>query len=319
MDTLERTHTDLRRSTDATDRQASGHSRRGILRGGGALAAGAALAAGWATPARAQTMDPEPEPDGRADPDGRFAGKVVLITGATSGIGRAAAEEFARAGASVCFCGRREELGAEVEAGIRGFGGEAAYLRADVREPEQVAAFVAAAIDRYGGLDIAFNNAGIFMTPGEVQEITVENYLDMMLTNAGGVFFAMQHEIPALRERGGGAIVNMASVAGHRGFGNTAHYNASKHAVIGMTKAAAAANARLNIRVTSLSPLAVDTPMLRESFEFQGVTYEEMAPNFVTPRIMTAYEMALAVMFLADPGSTFVNGMDLDVTGGQLA
>ena len=203
-------------------------------------------------------------------PADRFRGQVLLITGATSGIGRRAAERFAAEGASVFFCGRREELGAEVEAGIRQAGGEATYLRCDVREPEQVQAFVQACVETYGRLDIAFNNAGIFMTPGELHEIAVDNYLDIMLTNAGGEFFAMKYEIPVMRAQGGGVIVNMASVAGFKGFPNTAAYNASKHGIVGMTKAAAIANAPHNIRVNAIAPLAVDTPQLRESFAYSG-------------------------------------------------
>ena len=147
----------------------------------------------------------------------------------------------------------------------------------------------------------------------------LDNYRDMMATNLDGVFYSMRYELPVMIEQGSGIIINMASVAGHRGFANTPHYNASKHGVIGLTKAAATANAKHNIRINSISPLAVDTPMLRRSFEYQGLTYEQMAPNFVTPRIMTTDEMARAVMFLASAEATAINGMDLDVTGGQLA
>ncbi|MEM7024197.1 MAG: SDR family oxidoreductase, partial [Pseudomonadota bacterium] len=128
-----------------------------------------------------------------------------------------------------------------------------------------------------------------------------------------------KYALPIMTAQGGGVIVNMASVAAHRGFGSTAHYNASKHAVVGLTKAAASVSAKDNVRINSISPLAVDTPMLRRSFDYQGLTYEAMAPNFVTPRIMTVEEMARAVMFLASDEATSINGMDLDVTGGQLA
>lgn len=119
--------------------------------------------------------------------------------------------------------------------------------------------------------------------------------------------------------QGSGVIVSMASVAGYKSFAITAAYNASKHAVIDTTKAAAAANARHNIHVTSISPLAVNTPQLRESCYFQNLTYEQAAPGVVTPRIMRAEEIARAVMSLASDEATSVTGMDLDVTGGQLA
>jgi NAD(P)-dependent dehydrogenase (short-subunit alcohol dehydrogenase family) len=271
-----------------------------------------------AAPGLADAADTQPLP-GRANAPGRFTGKVVLITGATSGIGKTTVEAFAREGAKVMFCGRREKLGREVETSVRSSGGEATYLRADVREHEQIKALVDACVVKYGRLDIAFNNAGIFMTPAELQDIPVENFLDHMLTNTGGVFFAMKYEIPVMRKQGGGVIVNMASVAGHKGFANTAQYSASKHGIVGLTKAAAIANAKHNIRVNSISPLAVDTPQLRESFAYQKITYAQAAPTFVTPRVMTTDEISRAVLFLASDDATSVNGMDLDVTGGQLA
>lgn len=295
-------------------------TRRGFLKLGATGLAGLALfGAGGVANTLANTLNPAEPPTGPANPDGRFAGQVVLITGATSGIGEATARTFAHEGATVHFCGRRSTLGNRIAKSINDNNGVASYQRADVREPEQVEAFVNEAVERYGRIDIAFNNAGIFMTPLELQDLELDNYHDMINTNLNGVYYAMRYEIPVMREQEQGIIVNMASVAGHRGFANTPHYNASKHGVIGLTKAAAAANARHNIRINSISPLAVDTPMLERSFEFQGVTYEQMAPNFVTPRIMSPYEIAQAVMFLSMDEATYINGMDLDVTGGQLA
>jgi NAD(P)-dependent dehydrogenase (short-subunit alcohol dehydrogenase family) len=187
-------------------------------------------------------------------------------------------------------------------------------VRGDVRDPAQVKAFIDGAAARHGRVDVLYSNAGIFMTPGEIQDIEVNDYLDIMQTNTGGAFFGMKFAIPVMRRQGGGVIINMASVAGHKGFPNTAAYNASKHAIIGMTKAAALANGKHNIRINSISPLAVDTPQLQESFAFQQVTYEKAAPNFTTPRIMTTDEMARAVMFLASDEATSLNGMDLDVS-----
>ena len=290
--------------------------RRKVLATG---VAAAGLAAASASQIQANTLNlPQPEAM-TANPGGRFTGKVVLITGATSGIGETTAKAFAREGAKVAFNGRRANLGQQVERDIRALGGEATYIQSDVRDPQQVQQFVNATVQQYGRLDIAFNNAGIFMTPVEIQDMDLENYRDMIATNLDGVFYSMRYELPIMIAQNSGIIINMSSVAGHRGFTNTPHYNASKHAVIGLTKAAATANAKRNIRINSISPLAVDTPMLRRSFDYQGLTYEQMAPSFVTPRIMTTEEMARAVMFLASEEATSINGMDLDVTGGQLA
>lgn len=292
-------------------------SRRHILTAGAIGVAGFATAIAAQT-AQANTQNP-PEPQASVNPNGRFADKVVLITGATSGIGEATARSFAAEGATVHFCGRREALGEQVAQSIRDVGGKATYQRADVRVEEDVQAFVNTCIEQYGRIDIAFNNAGIFMTPAEIQDIPLENFVDLITTNTVGVFLCMKYEIPHMRQQGGGNIINMASVAGHVGFRTTAHYNASKHGVIGLTKAAAQENADHNIRINSISPLAVDTPMLRESFAFQGITYEQVVQGFVTKRIMTTHEMAEAVMFLASNQATSMTGMDLDVTGGQLA
>ena len=292
-------------------------NRRNVLVTGSLAAAGFAAAAAGQADAN-MLNPPAPEPTA-ANPVGRFADQVVLVTGATSGIGETTAKAFASEGAKVVFNGRRAQLGQQVESQIRDLGGDATYIQSDVRDPQQVEQLVQATLEQHGRLDIAFNNAGIFMTPVEIQNMDLDNYRDMIATNLEGVFYSMRYELPMMIEQGSGIIINMASVAGHRGFANTPHYNASKHGVIGLTKAAATANAKHNIRINSISPLAVDTPMLRRSFEYQGLTYEQMAPNFVTPRIMTTDEMARAVMFLASAEATAINGMDLDVTGGQLA
>lgn len=283
------------------------------------LFAATAIGAGVLTsPALANTLNPVGL-SASTNVNGRFAGKTILVTGGTSGIGKTTVEAFAREGAHVFFNGRRQALGRDVEAAVVKSGGKANYISADVREPDQVRRFIGEAASRTGRVDVLYNNAGIFMTPGEVQDIAIENYHDIMSTNAGGVFYGMKYVIPQMRSQGGGVIINMASVAGHKGFPNTAAYNASKHAIIGMTKAAAIANAKHNIRINSISPLAVDTPQLRESFSYQKLTYEQVAPAFVTPRIMTTDEIARIVMFLASDDATSIAATDIDVTGGQLA
>ncbi|MEM9869878.1 MAG: SDR family oxidoreductase [Pseudomonadota bacterium] len=284
-------------------------SRRAVLTGGIAtLAAGAAAA---------NSLNPQPAPT-EANPNGRFRGKVIAVTGGNSGIGAATVRAFAMEGGQVIFGARRDALGRAVEADIRAMGGDVTWVQTDVRDPAQVERFVTAATQTYDRLDVLFNNAGIFMTPALIEDIDLENFADMMQTNVNGVFYGMKYAVPVMKAQGGGVIVNMASVAAHRGFANTAHYSASKHAVLGLTRAGAHM-AKDNIRVASISPLAVDTPMLEESFDYQGLTYDGMADFFVTPRIMQPHEMAEAVLFLASDAATAFNGMDFDATGGQLA
>ena len=284
-------------------------SRRAVLTGGIAtLAAGAAAA---------NSLNPQPAPT-EANPNGRFRGKVIAVTGGNSGIGAATVRAFAMEGGQVIFGARRDALGRAVEADIRAMGGDVTWVQTDVRDPAQVERFVTAATQTYDRLDVLFNNAGIFMTPALIEDIDLENFADVMQTNVNGVFYGMKYAVPVMKAQGGGVIVNMASVAAHRGFANTAHYSASKHAVLGLTRAGAHM-AKDNIRVASISPLAVDTPMLEESFDYLGLTYAGMADFFVTPRIMQPHEMAEAVLFLASDAATAFNGMDFDATGGQLA
>ena len=296
----------------------------GTIAGAAALATGIAHAQGTHAP----DISYPPEPlAGRVKAGGRFAGKVVLITGATSGIGQTTAECFAREGAKVMFCGRREALGAHVEESIRGFGGEATYHRADVRIDGELRALVDACTAKYGRLDIAFNNAGYFMdpkrdprlVPGPVHEMDPLHWQTIMDTNAGGVWRAMRHEIPVMLAQQSGCIVNMASVSGHAAFPGLGGYAASKHAIIGLTKVAAIELADKNVRVNSISPLAARTPMIEASLAFFHVTPEQAAASAPNKRMNTTDEMARAVMFLSSDDASSMTGMDLDVTGGYLA
>ena len=291
-------------------------SRRSFLGNGflglGALAVGGASAFG-------QTQKAVEAKTGKADREGRFAGKVVLITGATSGIGEATAYAFAREGARVFFCGRRENLGREVEARIKEFGGEAAYMKADVRSETEVKNFVEACVKKYGRIDVAFNNAGVEAPPKSISELSFEDWDNVMRTNITGVFFAMKHEIRQMLRQGAGAIINTASVGGNVGFASIAPYGTSKAGVIQLTRVAALELTDKNIRVNAISPGAVDTPMLRRALASWGAKIEDTAAGYPVKRLATAEEMARAVMFLASEEASIVVGTDFDVTGGYLA
>ncbi|MDE2996919.1 MAG: SDR family NAD(P)-dependent oxidoreductase [Bacteroidota bacterium] len=171
---------------------------------------------------------------------GRFDNKIVLITGASSGIGEATAYAFAREGARLFLVARRDDKGEAVAANIRERGGTAVFHRADMADRAQIAAMVQACVSHYGGLDVAFNNAGIdgafnVDTPEHPEDV----WDDLLAINLTGVWFCMRHQIPAMLESGGGSIVNMASMAGVKGFPGSSGYAASKFGVVGITKAAA--------------------------------------------------------------------------------
>ncbi|MER8000006.1 SDR family oxidoreductase [Streptomyces sp. NPDC095613] len=290
-------------------------SRRRVLAAGTlGLAATAATAPGTTASAAASVAT---APSGAGS--GRFTGKVVLITGATSGIGEATARAMARAGARVFFCGRREQLGRHVAAGIRAAGGEATFLRADVRRESEVRDLVRACVSRYGRLDVAVNNAGVESPrAARLHEQSLMDMENVWRTNAGGVFLGMKYEIPQMLAQGGGVIVNTASISAEVGFGTIAPYNASKHAVASLTKVAALEYAADNIRVNAFAPGAVDTPMLRRAAEAFGMTYEEIARDYPIGRIVRAEEMASVVMWLSSDEAGAMVGTDIDASGGYL-
>lgn len=291
-------------------------SRRQILAGLGAagVAAGAiytknAVKADETTPAVAQAA--------KVESQGKFANKVVLITGATSGIGKETAKAFAQQGAKVFFCGRRENLGKQVEQEIRASGGEATYMKADVRQAEEVKAFVDACVAKYGRLDIAFNNAGIDYPPQPIADTNVEEFDDLMNTNARGVFLGMKYEIPHMLKARNGAIINMASIGGKRAFPNIVGYGASKAAVIHMTKMAAQEYGK-DIRINAVSPGAIDTAMLDRVKQQWEVTEEELIAPYPAKRVGKPEEVVNLVMWLASNDASYVSGGEFSVDGGGL-
>ncbi len=285
-------------------------ARRAVL--GGAVGAAALAATGMTTAAAAERGS-----------RGRFDGKVVAITGATSGIGRETALLFAAAGAKVGFCGRREEQGRQVEREIRRAGGDAVYIRADLRIPEQAQAFVDGVARRYGRLDIAFNNAGIHLGK-PLHETTVEEWDDVHLTNVRGVFLAMKYEIPHLVRAGGGVIICTASSqAEHTRPGHSA-YSASKRAVQGIVRAAALDYGAQGIRVLSVDPGTTDTRLVRPP----GIPDDLWARFKVAwgplnvhglPRMAEAKEMATAVVALAATDFSYLSGTSVLIDGAMSA
>ncbi|NJL20030.1 MAG: SDR family oxidoreductase [Leptolyngbyaceae cyanobacterium SM1_3_5] len=295
--------------------------RRILLQGGiGIAGATAAVVAGSAQANNASDERSIAQATLQPSQGGQFANQVVLITGATSGIGEATARAFAEAGAIVHFCGRRENLGNQVADSINSTGGRATYQKADVQNEAEVKALVDECVRRYGRLDVAFNNAGI-VNPRFVKlhEQPTQDYIDTLNINALGVFLSMKYEIPQMLAQGSGIIINNSSVSGHKGYTEISPYNASKHAVISLTRVAALEYARDNIRVCSISPGGVDTAMLRYAFAQRQVPFEEAVQTLPIGRANTVEEMAQSVLFLASPQGSAFHGSAVDVTCGLLA
>jgi NAD(P)-dependent dehydrogenase (short-subunit alcohol dehydrogenase family) len=248
---------------------------------------------------------------------GRYAGKTVLVTGGATGIGRATALAFASEGAAVMI-GDIDARSSETVSLIEAAGGRAAFQRADVSRKTEAESLVAACVDRFGAMHAAFNNAGVLSPPSLFHEV-VEADLDRILAvDLKGVFFCMQAEIRHFLANGGGAIVNTASVAGIVADPNMAPYVAAKHAVVGLTKAAAIEYARQHIRVNAIGPGFVATPMTQawlEDAEFKRAFFTQSAIG----RAAEPAEIAAAVLYLCSDDASFTNGSLLIVDGGQTA
>src|SRR5882724_5116388 len=194
----------------------------------------------------------------------QFVGKVVLVTGGNAGIGRAAAIEFTKQGAQVVVSGRREKEGLEVIDELEALGGEAIFVKTDVSQEREVKAMIERTLATFGRLDCAFNNAGIEQALTPLPDQTEETYDQIMDINVKGVWLSLKHEIPAMLKTGGGAIVNNSSVSGLIGFAMVPVYVASKHAVIGLTKAVALEYATQQVRVNAVAPGTIETRMFRD-------------------------------------------------------
>jgi NAD(P)-dependent dehydrogenase (short-subunit alcohol dehydrogenase family) len=252
---------------------------------------------------------------------GRLDGKVALVTGAASGIGRASALAFAREGARVVVSDIVEKGGHEVVDAIKNAGGEASFTRADVSKASDVEAMVNHAVETYGRLDYAFNNAGIegeLAPTAGASEAMWRRVIDINLT---GVWLCMKYEIPQMLKQGGGAIVNMSSILGLVGFANAAAYTAAKHGVVGVTKAAALEYADKGIRINAVCPGFIRTPMVMERGVQAGADPEAqqgIASLHPMGRMGEPEEIAQAVIWLCSDEASFVTGYPLAIDGGYV-
>lgn len=246
-----------------------------------------------------------------------FSGKVALVTGGTSGIGKATALAFAKAGAKVVLSGRREKEGLAVVEEIKKTGGTAHFVPADVAKEADVKRLVDEAVAKFGRLDVAFNNAGVEIL-GPIAEVKEEDYRRVMDINVLGVLLSLKYEVPAMLKTGGGAIVNTSSIAGHIGMPGGAIYMASKHAVEGITKTAALEYAKQGIRVNTVAPGAIQTDMI-DRFAGSEEGKAGLAAMHPLGRVGTADEVAAAVLYLASDAASFTTGISLPVDGGFLS
>lgn len=247
----------------------------------------------------------------------RFANRVALVTGGTSGIGEATALALAAAGTQVVLSGRRETEGRAVVARITEAGGTAAFFRADTSVEAEIVALVAFTVETFGRLDFAFNNAGVELG-GPTTEVKEADYRRVFDLNVWGVLASMKHQIPAMLANGGGAIVNTSSIAGQVGLTGGSVYVASKHAVEGLTKAVALEFARQGIRVNAVAPAVIETAMF-DRFAPAPEQRAHMAGLHPVGRFGQPDDIARAVLYLLDPANTFLTGTSLVVDGGWTA
>jgi NAD(P)-dependent dehydrogenase (short-subunit alcohol dehydrogenase family) len=243
---------------------------------------------------------------------------VVLITGALTGIGRATAIAFAKEGARLVIAGRRDDAGKALVAELRELGAEAEFVRADVRHEDDVRILVDRAVDRFGRLDVAVNNAGTEGTPGPILEQSAETYAATFDTNVLGTLLSMKHELRVMQPQGSGVIVNISSTMGSKAAPNASLYTGSKHAVEGMTKSAALEAAAYGVRVNAVAPGPVETGMLNR---FAGTAERKagMLSNLPLKRAGTPEEIAQAIVFVASEKASFITGQIIGVDGGRTA
>jgi NAD(P)-dependent dehydrogenase (short-subunit alcohol dehydrogenase family) len=241
---------------------------------------------------------------------------VILITGALTGIGRAAALAFARKGATVVVTGRRDEAGKALAEELRALGAEAEFINADVRNEDDVRALVDETVARFGRLDVAVNNAGTEGQVGPITDQTAQTYAATFDTNVLGVLLSMKHQVRVMQQQGSGNIVNISSTYGHEGAAGASVYVGSKHAVEGITKSVALEVAKAGIRVNAVAPGPTDTGMLTR---FTGTPENKAALVAQVPlaRLGRTEELADAIVFIASDQASYITGHVLNVDGGM--
>lgn len=243
---------------------------------------------------------------------------VVLITGALTGIGRATAIAFAREGARVVVSGRSEEAGQALARELRELGTEAEFIRADVRDDNQVRALVDGTVTRFGRLDVAVNNAGTEGKPGPVTEQNAETYAATFDTNVLGTLLSLKHELRIMQSQRSGSIVNISSAYGHEGAAGASIYVASKHAVEGLTRSTALEAAPFGVRVNAVAPGAIETGMLNR-FTGNAQNKAALASEAPLARVGEPEEIAQAIVFAASSRSSYMTGHVLAIDGGRAA
>jgi NAD(P)-dependent dehydrogenase (short-subunit alcohol dehydrogenase family) len=251
--------------------------------------------------------------------DKQFEGKVALVTGGASGIGRATALAFARAGAKVVVADIAVEAGRETLRMIEETGGDAVFVRTDVSQADEVEALIEQALEAYGRVDCAVNNAGVIGEMAPTAKCTEENFDQVIGTNLRGTWLCMKHEIAHMLERGGGVIVNMSSVSGIRGLPDFPAYAASKAGILQLTRTATLEYAKWGIRINAICPGTIDTPMVAGVVAARPELEQEFLALHPMGRIGKPEEVAEAALWLCSDAASFVTGHALAVDGGYLA
>jgi len=247
----------------------------------------------------------------------RFADRIVLVTGSGEGIGRATALEFGREGATVVVCDRNEGTGAATAEDLRRAGSaKTIFIKADVSREDEVAALFDQIRSAFGRLDIAVNNAGIEGPVLPIEEQPTSNLDAILAVNIKGTFLCLREELRLMKPRGAGVIINLASIAAHVGFAGLSIYTASKHAIHGMTKAAALENARSGVRIASVSPGVVQTEMLNRFFGDDQDARNAIVGGVPLGRTCSADEIARGILFMASDDAALMVGQTLNLDGG---